>query len=586
MSDYLFSSTQLKAGFLAKQIQSIYHAHPPQVHEFHGQWGSLAVAVNRYNGFMPFENERHIFIAIGGPVLYFQDNKFLTQENSNEATKSIYQRWILEKQIEWDEDLSGPFTFLLVNKHEISAQVITDLMSFIPMYIYQDNQQFALGTHIDALAKSSQQTYNIDEVSIADFALNDVVTYPYTIYRNIKQLSSSSLITISISECSAKHYWLPTESTQFESINSASQYLREGISDFVERVTQNMDQVAHFISAGEDSRALAGLLPNKLKRNSYIFLDHMNREGGIAGKVAAIYGAEFNVGYRSKTHYLDILPEATDLVGNGHQYIHAHSLGFDKEFKLAEYTAVFGGFLADTVLKGLNVKKFKGYGHLPFMPQIKSKKSNPCGLRFKKLADFIRYKDLVKGRQEERYRQIKKLRPTSADEWFHFYPASMCKEFPNLYVTRRLFKSYEPFMCKEVIKVSAAVPTSWKLNRRLFHKAMKPYLKPSKWQLHADGRLPYFSWWANMPLQFIIWFYRHIAKRVGLIRGNQGPWGDWQELFKSSQWKKAVQDYTTKNSQLAKKISNKSLEEILLSDKSTTAQKTNILQLLSGVRIN
>jgi len=586
MSDYLFSSVQQDPGFFAKQIKGIYHSNSPDVFEFHGPWGSLAVSKNLYNGFLPYETDQHLMAIIGGPLLYFQENKFLVEQDSHCGTQAIYERWILKDQMQWDEDLSGPFTIVLINKLKHTLHLVTDLMLFIPVYSCHKESSLYLGTHVDALAKACHEENNFDSVSLADFILNDVVTFPYTVYTNITQQQPSSEIIFADNSWQSKPYWLPQEQQKFATLDQAAQYLREGIAGYISRVTKNMHEVAHFISAGEDSRALAGLLPNKLKRNSYIFLDHMNREGGIAGKVAAIYGAEFNVGYRSKTHYLDILSEATDLVGNGHQYIHAHSLGFDKEFKLAEYTAVFGGFLADTVLKGLNVKKFKGYGHLPFMPQIKSKKSNPCGLRFKKLADFIRYKDLVKGRQEERYRQIKKLRPTSADEWFHFYPASMCKEFPNLYVTRRLFKSYEPFMCKEVIKVSAAVPTSWKLNRRLFHKAMKPYLKPSKWQLHADGRLPYFSWWANMPLQFIIWFYRHIAKRVGLIRGNQGPWGDWQELFNSSQWKKAVQDYTTKNSQLAKKISNKSLEEILLSDKSTTAQKTNILQLLSGVRIN
>src|SRR5690554_2672165 len=100
-----------------------------------------------------------------------------------------------------------------------------------------------------------------------------------------------------------------------------------------------MTKVAQFISAGEDSRSLSGLLPERLNRDAFVFLDSMNREGRIAEKVAHAYGAKFHMGKRHPLHYIHIMDEASALVGSGHEYMHCHSLRFDKEFNLDAYPA-------------------------------------------------------------------------------------------------------------------------------------------------------------------------------------------------------------------------------------------------------
>lgn len=58
MSDYVFSSCQQLKLFLADKITSIYQESTPKVFEYHGDWSSLAVSQQHYNGFLPFENER------------------------------------------------------------------------------------------------------------------------------------------------------------------------------------------------------------------------------------------------------------------------------------------------------------------------------------------------------------------------------------------------------------------------------------------------------------------------------------------------------------------------------------------------
>lgn len=133
-------------------------------------------------------------------------------------------------------------------------------------------------------------------------------------------------------------------------------------------------------------------------------------------------------------------------------------------------------------------------------------------------------------------------------------------------------------MCKEAVKISAAVPTSWKVNRRLFRLAMMPYLKKSKWLLHADGRLPYFSWWVNMPLQFGVWLYRHVAKRVGLIKGNQGPWGDWVSNVRSPEWMQMVEQSSEPSIPVHFLKEGVSVDKALLDSELRMVSRINLMQ--------
>jgi len=414
--------------------------------------------------------------------------------------------------------------------------------------------------------------------------LNGVITFPYTAYKNIYQLEPGTVTKLKGDERIVSSYWLPQEHYPYKDLKEASLALREGITDYINKVTKNMDEIAQFISAGEDSRSVLGMLPKQIKRDSYIFLDNLNREGLIARKIAKIYGVDFNLGLRSKTHYLDILPKASKLLGTGHQYIHAHSLGFDQKFKLSHYSAVFGGFLSDTLLKGHHVKKFRGYGYLPFLPQLTRRNASPIGERFGKAGSYVKYGDQVKERQIERLNVLKELRPNSADEWFHYYPCSMHNDMPNLYINRRLFKSYEPFMSKKVVKISAKVPTSWKLNRKLFNKSFRPYLKPSKWLLHADGRLPYFNYYVNMPVQISVRFYRKLLNILGFTKGNQGPWGDWHQLFMGEKWKKTLEEYNESTNEIELFYDEVNINTLLQSDSLKRTQKLNLLQILHKLR--
>lgn len=587
MSDFLFSYDRLVSGRLTKALQSIYLENPVPITEFHGHWGSLAVSPSPYTGFAPLETETHLCVVIGGPVLYFCDNAFLTGDDEQAGARAILEHWLMG-EADWSEDLSGPFVILVIDKAERRVTCITDLMMFLPVYCHQEKRRLVLGTHPDALALACGLDEPFDEASLVDFILHHVVTYPYTAYRHIQQCLPATEHDYQLRDDGVHAfphlpYWLPKETQEYSRLGDAAASLRKGVEGYVARVTASMHHVAQFISGGEDSRVLAALLPKPLKRDGFVFLNSMNREGQIAKKVAAVSGLRFLPEYREPLHYLDIMPEASLLIGSGHQYIHAHALGFHRRHGLAEYEAVFGGYLADSLLKSRYVRRVPGSGFLVFLPQ----RIIPGETRTQPINSELFPDDLlheVTRRRREHFQRVSALRPHSAHEWFSLWPMTMRVAISNLYSNRRLFRSYEVFTCKEAVKISAAAPTAWKLNRRLFLTAFRPYLKPTWFLLHADGRLPYFPWWVNLPIQATLWGARQFARRTGLQKSYQGSWADWKMVMASEQWKRLCESLTPEGMHLPSlrmALAAGALEGKGLSD----LQRVNLVQtcyLISG----
>src|SRR5690606_18986145 len=155
------------------------------------------------------------------------------------------------------------------------------------------------------------------------------------------------------------------------------------------------------------------------------------------------------------------------------------------------YPAVFGGYISDSLLKGQYARKL--INRFQFLPQFPGRGQNRTSPVTKPIFPESLLTEITR-RRCEHYHRVYLLRPKSAQEWFGLWPATMRMAIPMLYANRRLFASHEIFMAKESVKVAAAVPLSWKLNRRLFNTAFRPALAKSKRLFHADGRLPYYPW--------------------------------------------------------------------------------------------
>ena len=531
MSDFIFSRTRLPEQRLPHFLKAIYASDVPTVTEFHGDWGSLASTRNLYRGFQPFETEQHLCVVAGGPVLTFASNSFLTGDDETAGTRLILDRY-LAGALRWDHDLSGPFAIVIVNKISGAVHVVTDMMGFIPVYRAAGPQGEMIGTHSDALAKASGVHENLDPVSLADFVLDGAVTFPFTAYADMRQLYPATVHFLHAdgkAGAQPKTYWEPSENLTGEALDEVAVKLRSALQDYTARVTESMQHIACFVSGGEDSRAVLGLLPQRCQRDAFIFLDAFNREGRIAAACVEAYGANFKPYLRAPSFYLEHLFPAATLMGSTWEARHAHTFEFHATAQLTDYPAVFGGYLSDSFVKGHHIKKFK-LG--PFLPQIARPRLPPTTIHESGyfLADILKE---VAARRLQHYDRVKCLRPKSAAEWFTLWPTSMRITMASFQSSRRLFRTYEPFTAAEVVKIAASSPVSWKLNRRLFHRAVQPLLEPVKSLPHSDGRMPYYPWY-NIVAHGGGWLRRKIEIRNA--RDDQGAWTSFGTMSKSDVW--------------------------------------------------
>ncbi len=578
MSDFVFSNQKLNHGHLTNTIRSIYEYNIPKVFEYHGDWGSLAVSKGHYRGFLPLETVHHICIVLAGPVLEFCENDFLMLEDSNAGTDRIYQR-IISNTFNPLDDLNGPFVIFLLDKQKCTINLIMDIGMYIPVYFYKTKKMMVLGSHVDLVAAISNQTMNLDQVSLVDFFINAAITHPHTVYKDVFQMNPSStyIIDLKANAISSEYYWTPQDDVIIHDINQAADIARSGLQKYVNQVTSNLEEVASFISGGEDSRFVLALLPQTCKKDTYTFLDSINKEGEIAQAASQAYGGNFNLITRDFYHYLDILKPSSRLIGNGSEYMHCHTFRLSLKASLDKYSAVFGGYQGDTILKAywLKVKRYFG--------ERQTKLLSKSGI-FSSLYPIR--SDLIKPNLIEQIRLRKKMRldkiasiTNNTQEWYHLWPRTMGPGMVNYFCNRRLFASYEPFMIKELFFVVAATPPEFRLKRKLYHLISKPYFKKSMFLKNVNGTLPYFHTPVDNGLVFFYKATRRIRKRLLKENKNQYSWADWYMLIKSKRWENEVLTMAKKDCKHLE-VFNDMLQKVVLSPATNIQIKLSILQTI------
>jgi hypothetical protein len=581
MSDFLYISKKINNHNIEEAFKSVAQD-VGAIEIFNSKDKILALSDNVYHGFKPFSNSNHVCAVLGGPVLNFADNSFITDKHSNQGTKLIYDRWINSGDMVWDYDLSGPFVVVLFDLVLGTLTVVTDMMSFIPIFSKNTSNCTVVSSHlsiIDSIVPS-----DIDNSSVADFIMNNVVTFPYTIFKEVNQLFPASIHIWKMGKSSVhysfKEYWFPIEPElqNQDDIKSLSSRLKLGLTKYINCILKNHPTVGILLSGGEDSRSIAAMLPSEPSVDGFMFSANINNEVRITQRVAKINKIKLNVAPIYKSHFLRYFDARNDLVGPGSDSANVHSFGYHVDLKFGNYDAIFGGFLADTFLKGLWSSRVNRK-HFCLINNNIHKTTASSDLRFSSHPSINKkYIDIVNQRRLSHWSTIKKFRPKSVEEWMGFWPISMQRDIPNIHGNRRLFRSYEPFTASEVIKVSSLASQSQKFRRKLFQQTMKSIFKDTKFLPHNNGFLPYFSYWPNKLLFVPVFKIIRVLRKITNEQGS--TFTDWNDVFTSPEGEMLKYKYLPAIEKYCVDIFTTSEPKALKAFGSySNIQKRNILQL-------
>jgi len=520
MLDFIYSNDPSKITNIQSSLKYVSIEDTIDYKIYSGKWGCLVVSGKAYTGFTPIENDQYILVVLGGP-LPRHDYSVANGDKEDDGTKWIFKKWKLDKNIRWDEDIVGHYAIICIDKLNNKIEVVTDINSFIPIYytFSRDNtNNIFISSHVDSLAYSSGKSILFDEVSILDFIMYSTITYPYTIYRNIYELGPSSLNTfINGDNIYSYPYWEPYENEENDNYKSSVLKLREILISNVNRICHNQNNVIILMSGGEDARAVSSIASKYTEVEGVSFLDSFNKEAKISNKIAYNIGYKWTMLKREKLHYLNNLHKSLKVISSSGFYYHAHSVGFQNN--ISSKFRVLGGYMADSWFKGYWINQNETVNNYLYNDNV------PNLLKE------------VYSRRNNSLNELKKYRPISWSEWVYLWPANQRRTLSHFTANRRLFQIYEPFIDAEIVKLSSSIPQEWKINRKLFHAAMKPIFKETKFIPHPKGFYPYYGKAVNnviftgkyIPKKFINIFNRILNNS----KRNQGSWSDWNYIINS-----------------------------------------------------
>jgi asparagine synthetase B (glutamine-hydrolysing) len=550
-------STDLNVNSLQEfALRSCQVKKPVEVIKFGGNWGSLTIAGKPYPGFSPFEDDDYLMLVLGGPLPRY-DHSVANGSQKNDGTQWIFTKWIQTKNIRWEDDLVGHFAILMIEKSAGEIKIITDINNFVPIYISKDiNNLIQISSHPDVLAITSDELNNIDKVSIGDFLKYLTVTFPFTFYKGIRQLNPASEYQINKKEIVCKPYWSPENEELQDDIDKSARKFRSILISNIKRMSMNQDRVGLLMSGGEDSRVVGSITSDFTKVEGRTITGSLNRETRIASQISGKIGINWQPIVRQEDHYFIHLDSSILLSGSHNEFMHAHLNGISKLFP--SNLRVFGGLMADSYFKGYNYQmRFDHTGK--FFVRNKINWENRKVFTVIKIPERI--DKLIEKRRVEYNHFLRNKFPKKYLTWHWLFPSSNGTAITNLYVNRRLFHSYEPFIDAKLFRLAISIPEKWKINGSFYHKALKPIFKRTKFIFHTSGILPYLDCIPiNLLLKVLmqsIWKMEDLLRKViGLAKKNRQAWPMWGEEVKDQRFIRKADD-------LLEKCRDKEISEML-----------------------
>jgi hypothetical protein len=528
VSDFLFATRPRPEGELRGALDRYLGHVSAEITELHGDWGSLAVARAPHDPDPMTRDAGSISVLIGEPMARLASPAGPAVEPGHRAR--VHDALAAPEETAWEDALDGPFAALFIDTERGGGRVVTDLFAWVPVFGASAAGGVVMGTHPDAVARIAGAA--VDPVSAAELVAHLTITWPRTLYDGVTQVAPGTERRFDADGWidSGRQYWRPEERDDvYPTIEAAAEALRTALVEDVALALRGHDRAGLLLSGGEDSRAVLGAVPPGVRVTGFTYADADNREVRSARRVARAYGAGFVFGRRAADHYLRGLEPVARMIGSQNEYIDAHGYGFHTELGLAELPIVLGGLSSDALLKADNVPARRvatvlGGGISAIRP---APIPTMAGIRPELLREAAARRNAYRA-------ELAKLRPRSADEWSRIYPFTMRKYAANHHGNRRLFRVHEPFMSNPVVRLAASVPQQWKVNRRLFHLAIAPLLRPSWWVPHSRNRFPSLGVRGNAVARPLLGLARDARALVtGEWRANQESWPLWDQLVQS-----------------------------------------------------
>ena len=265
-------------------------------------------------GHQPIANEdRSVWIVFNGEIYNFRELRSELEKLGHRFGTQSDTEVIVHGYETWGEDvcarLNGIFAFALLDQKKKWLLLARDHVGVKPMYYYRDSEKLAFGSEIKSILKCPNIRKSIDVDSLNQYLTFEYVPSPSSIFKEIRKLEPGHCLILQDGKIRIHRYWNFIPQPKAWDENSASERLRELLSDSVRMQLVSDVPLGAFLSGGIDSSILVSLMARHMnqpvKTFSIGFQESSYNELKYARAVARKYGTEH--------HEFQIQPRALEL---------------------------------------------------------------------------------------------------------------------------------------------------------------------------------------------------------------------------------------------------------------------------------
>jgi asparagine synthase (glutamine-hydrolysing) len=437
-------------------------------------------------------------------------------------------------------NLSGNFVIFIHDNKAGIVHLVTDCTGVFPAFQVR-NQRFPIfGSHPDVLAEVAGVANNLDETSLAEFAITGSVSPPFTYYKQIEHLGRARFLSIPLpvddSPVATRGYLpLTFEARTGETEEDVAEELAAAFSDAVKRRSRPAyGRCAVALSGGLDSRAVLASVSSPKNTFAFNCFDQENFESRAAREIASAAGVGFCPVPRSFDYYGDNAELGMRVSGGMGTFANNHFLGVLPWLREQGAGPLLTGCYCDYLFKALPLNR---HSH-PLTGKERLAAYNP-EFYFNHFWPKTASADAVRARLDLRF-PADLVSDTSDRAVFELeqrrtFP--LCYEPDNAQrlIPQRLANWFVPISDPALLKLYCRIPYRWKLNRSIFRKAVARICSRKLNDVpDANTGAPVHASVFRQNLTSAVQRVRRRLKKVHPSLATQGSWPDWHYYIANS----------------------------------------------------
>lgn len=229
-------------------------------------------------------------------------NQLASQKGHAHALLSAYQ----QQDTNFLSELSGDFSFVLVNHKNHLVIAGTDRMGQCPLYYSLNNSGVVFGSSVSIVLAHPSVERKIQPQGIYDYVYFHMVPSPHSIFTGVNKLPAGHIVSIQNGSAKVSNYWQPQFSETIDSsFSEMGNQLRSELKKSVKRSMSSDISVGAFLSGGLDSSSVTGMLAEASEQQAQAFSIGFSAEGYDEMEFARITANHFGV----KLHEYYVTPE-------------------------------------------------------------------------------------------------------------------------------------------------------------------------------------------------------------------------------------------------------------------------------------